>query len=88
MAEMKHCCRCHKDKANDEFKEGRKSCITCLEKWQSMLKTTMKKCVRNVRDFMRKKRAGYFQRKEKETRKRYGVTVVEQKLERMDGKTI
>ena len=48
----------------------------------------MKKCVRNVRDFMRKKRAGYFQRKEKETRKRYGVTVVEQKLERMDGKTI
>ena len=30
MAEMKNCCKCHKDKANDESKEGRKTCITCL----------------------------------------------------------
>ena len=32
MAEIKKCCQCHKDKADDEFKEGRKTCITCLTK--------------------------------------------------------
>jgi hypothetical protein len=32
MTEMKNCCKCHKDKAHDEFKEGCKTCITCLTK--------------------------------------------------------
>ena len=29
---MKNCCEGHKDKANDEFKEGRKTCTICLAK--------------------------------------------------------
>ena len=32
MTEMQKYCKCHKDKAQDEFKEGRKTCITCLAK--------------------------------------------------------
>ena len=32
MTEMKKCGKCHKDKADDEFKEGRKTCTTCLAK--------------------------------------------------------
>ena len=32
MTEMKKCCKCRNDKANDEFKEERKTCITCLIK--------------------------------------------------------
>lgn len=39
--ERKNCCRCQKDKANDEFKEGRKTCMVCvcIVKMQSIKKT-------------------------------------------------
>ena len=38
--EMKNCCRCQKDKANDEFKEGRKTCMACMAKMQGIRKTS------------------------------------------------
>ena len=55
MAEMKKCCKCHKDKADDEFKEGRKTCITCLEKMAKYQKNNPEKCVRILRGIMIKK---------------------------------
>ena len=31
MEDTKKCCRCNKQKASDEFKEGKKTCKSCLE---------------------------------------------------------
>ena len=47
MTEMKNCCRCHKDQANDEFKEGRKTCITCLAKMAEYQKNNPEKMREN-----------------------------------------
>ena len=57
MAEIEKCSRCHKDKANDEFKEGRKTCITCLANMAEYQKNNPEKMRENTkRHYDKKKR--------------------------------
>ena len=78
MAEMKNCCKCHKDKANDEFKEGRKTCITCLAKVAEYQKNPEKMNAKSKRHYEKEKDRLLSERRE-ETSRRYGATVVKQK---------
>lgn len=56
MAEIEKCSRCHKDKANDEFKEGRKTCITCLANMAEYQKNNPEKMRENTKRHYDKKR--------------------------------
>ena len=89
MTEMKNCCRCHKDKASDESKDGHIPCITCLAKVAKYQKNNPEKMNAKCKRHHEKERGKLLpQKREKKTKRRYGVTVVEQKLEGMDGETI
>ena len=79
MAEMKNCCKCHKDKANDEFKEGRKTCITCLAKVAEYQKNNPEKMNAKSKRHYEKEKDRLLSERREETSRRYGATVVKQK---------
>ena len=73
MTEMKNCCRCHKDKASDEFKDGHKTCTTCLAKVAGYQKNNPEKMNAKCKRHYEKEREREAMYTEK---RRYGVTVV------------
>ena len=56
MTEMKDCCRCHKDKANDEFEEGLKKCMACMAKMAEYQKNNPEKMRENSKRHYDKER--------------------------------
>ena len=66
MTEMKNCCRCHKDKASDEFKDGHKTCTTCLAKVAGYQKNNPEKMnAKCKRHYEKERERSYVHRKEK-----------------------
>ena len=66
MEALKRCGKCRKEKASEDFKEGRKTCIACLEQVSQYQK-------RNLKDTTIEKKKRYWNRKGK----RYGVNIAE-----------
>ena len=67
MEALKRCGKCRKEKASEDFKEGRKTCIACLEQVSQYQK--------NNPDKMNEKSQRYYDRKREE--------ILEQKREKI-----
>ena len=68
MAEMKKCCRCHKNKTNDEFKEGNKTCIACLANMADYQKKNPEKMRANTKRHYDKDKDKIIQRQQEKNK--------------------